>query len=165
VALQGAPVHGGGPPEDGVNLVEVALDHADPGDALELGARGQVLVAVRPVVAAHADVLLAELLAKLVQVEDDGGPRAVLDQLAALAVEDVAPRPGDDDAPLVLEPLLLVVDRPLDDLLVGEARGEDGEEEGDQPVEGEEPRVESRPGLDEAAGVLLVLGHRVWGPA
>jgi hypothetical protein len=141
VALEAPGVHGARAPEDPVHLVQVALDDAHVRELLHLGGRGEVARA--PVVALDLLELPPELGAELVEVEDDGVPRAVADEQLAVPVHDVAARARRDDPALVLEALLLVVDRAPEDLLVGEAAGEDEEKDGDDPVERDDPRVES----------------------
>jgi hypothetical protein len=159
VALEGRRVDAPRAPGDPVHLVHVLLDDAHVREALDLRAGGQVLVARRLVGGAYRDVRLPEIGAELVQVEDDRKAGPVLHQLAALPVEDVAAGPRDDDPPLVLLALLLVVDRALDDLLVGEPASQDEKHERHEAVEGDDPRVESGLGFDEAAGAFGGSGH------
>ena len=113
MALKGPRVHLVGPAQDLVHLIQVTLDDAHVGYPLHLRAGGEVLVARLPVVVADADVLLAEFGAQVVQVQDHGVSRTVLDELAALAIEDVPPGSRDDDPPFILLTFLLMVDRAL----------------------------------------------------
>jgi AAA ATPase containing von Willebrand factor type A (vWA) domain len=144
--------------EDGVDLIKVALDDGGAGDLLHLGGRGQVFVAGLAVVAADADVFAAELGAEFVEVEHDGETGAVADEEAALAIEDVAARTGDEDAALVLDAFALVVEVGLDELLVSETAGEGEEEAGEDEVEEDDARIVAAVSFDEAAGALGEIG-------
>src|SRR5690606_25052626 len=117
-----------------------------------LAGGGQVAVVGIPVVVADAQVFAAEFGAKFVEVEGDGEAGAVADEQAAFAIIDVAARPGDEDAALVLDLGAFVVVVGPQQLLIGEAAGEDQQEPGEDEVEKDDPRIKAAMGFDEAAG-------------
>jgi hypothetical protein len=133
--------------EEGVGLVEVALDDVLAGLALEGGAvggaagfGGVVAVLLEPVVA-EAEELVAELGAEFVDIENYGIAGAVTDEDAAIAVEDVAAGAGLEDAAEDLALLHFIVIGFLPELAAGEAGDEDEEEAREDAAQDGEPEV------------------------
>ncbi len=119
------------------------------------GPARQVGVAGLPVVALDAGELAAKLGLELVEIEHDGEAGPVADQEEAVAVVDVAARTRDQDAPLGLLALALVVDAGPQQLLVGEAGGERQQQGRHESVEEEDARVARLVRLEQGAGIVL----------
>jgi len=100
----------------------------------------------------HLDVFPAEFAAQFVEKERDGEPGTVAHEQAVVAVVDVAPRPGDQHAALVLQALALPVIAVLDDLAVGEPSSQHQQHRRDQRLKKQKPGVLRSIGFDDAHG-------------
>ena len=156
VAREGGCVDFFGTADDGVHLVEVALHDADAAHAgkrhFAQGGLGHIGLAV---VFLDDPRFAQELGLEFIEIEHDGKAWTIADEdRDAVPRIDVPARAGHEDAALTLHALALVVGFSFKQLLIGEAAGENQQQDGEGEIEGNDSRVVTLMGLKESARVL-----------
>ena len=156
VAREGGCVDFFGTADDGVHLVEVALHDADAAHAgkrhFAQGGLGHIGLAV---VFLDDPRFAQELGLEFIEIEHDGKAWTIADEdRDAVPRIDVPARAGHEDAALTLHALALVVGFSFKQLLIGEAAGENQQQDGEGEIEGNHSRVVTLMGLKESARVL-----------